>query len=587
MRKLSLALIGAASIALASPALAGPVEDFHALMDDYWATQLKESPLLATSAGVKTYDAQLDELSLAAMDRQAALAQGFLDRLNAIPASALPAADQTNYAILRRSLQNAVEGNRFGARQMLYSTLGSYHDYYASIGESQPFHDKADYENYLARIGQVPDRMRSYGEISVKAAREGFVQPCVTLTGFPATISGNISADPAKSRFYAPFAGSKPATVSQADWDSLKARAAALIRDRINPSYEAFAQLYATQLASKCREGVAATALPQGDEYYAYLVRNYTTTEMTPEQIHALGLSEVARIRAEMEQVASKAGFASREAMIADMRTNPKWYVTSPEALLAASAAMAKTIDGKMPSLFTRLPRLPYGIRPMAAATAPGDTTARYQPGSPDAGVAGFYLVNTTKLDQRPLWEIPALTVHEAVPGHHMQFATQQELEMPAWRKYGSYFTAFVEGWGLYSERLGIEMGLYDTPQKDMGRLGYEMWRASRLVVDTGIHSKGWTKDQAVACMKDNTTLTDANIDAEVNRYISNPGQALAYKLGELRIRELRSKAERELGDKFDLRRFHDAVLGQGAVPLDALEAQINAWIAAEKQRHS
>ena len=246
---------------------------------------------------------------------------------------------------------------------------------------------------------------------------------------------------------------------------------------------------------------------------------------------------------------------------------------------------MAKTIDGKMPSLFGRLARLPYGIRPMAAATAPGDTTARYQPGSPDSGLAGFYLVNTTKLDQRPLWEIPALTVHEAVPGHHMQIALQQELEMPDWRRNTAFFTAFVEGWGLYSERLGIEMGLYDTPQKDMGRLGYEMWRASRLVVDTGIHFKGWTKEQAVAFMKDNTTLTDANIDAEVNRYISNPGQALAYKLGELKIRELRSKAEKTLGAKFDLRRFHDAVLGQGSVPLDTLEAQINTWIASEQAR--
>lgn len=585
MPKLPLALLAAASIALATPAFAGPVEDFHRLMDDYWATQLKESPLLATSAGVKTYDAQLDELSLQAMDRQAAQAAAFLQRLNSIPPSALPAADQTNYAILKRSLQNTIEYNRFGARQMLYSTLGSYHDYYAGIGENQAFHSKADYENYLARIALVPDRMRSYGEISVKAAREGFVQPCVTLTGFPGTISGNISADPTKSRFYAPFSGARPATVTEAEWDSLKARAAALIRDKINPSYQAFEQLYETELASKCRQSVAATALPQGEDYYAYLVRNYTTTDMTPEQIHQLGLREVARIRSEMEQVAKDAGFASREAMIADMRTNPKWYVTTPEELLKETALVTKTIDGKMPSLFTRLPRLPYGIRPMAAATAPGDTTARYQPGSPDNGIAGFYLVNTTKLDQRPLWEIPALSVHEAVPGHHMQIATQQELDLPPWRRYGTFFTAFVEGWGLYSERLGIEMGIYDTPQKDMGRLGYEMWRASRLVVDTGIHSKGWSKDRAVAFMKDNTTLTDANIDAEVNRYISNPGQALAYKLGELRIRELRSKAERELGDRFDLRRFHDAVLGQGAVPLDALEAQIDAWIIAERSR--
>ena len=585
MRRLTFALVTAATLAIATPAAAGPVEDFHALMDEYWAELLRSSPTTATYAGVSTYDAQLDVLSLAEMDRQAAKAKEFLKRLDAIPAGSLSPADQANRAILRRGLETAIEGNRFGQRQMLYSILGSQHDFYAGLGENQPFRTSADYENYLKRLSFVPDRMRSYGEMSMKAASEGYTQPCVTLTRFPETIRANIAADPAKSRFYAPFAGTKPASITDAEWSSLKDRAAALIRDQINPSYQRFAEVYDGQLASKCRKDVGVSSMPQGKEYYAFLVRAHTTTTRTPDEIHALGLKEVARIRAEMVEVATRAGFASREAMIADMRTNPKYFARTPDELLAASSAMAKTIDGKMPSLFTRLPRLPYGIRPMPAATAPGDTTARYQPGSPDAGIAGFYLVNTTKLDQRPLWEIPALTVHEAVPGHHMQIATQQELELPAWRKYAAFFTAFVEGWGLYSERLGIELGIYDTPQKNMGRLGYEMWRAARLVVDTGIHSKGWTKERAVAFMKDNTTLTDANIDAEVNRYISNPGQALAYKLGELKIRELRTKAEKELGDRFDLRRFHDAVLGQGSVPLDALEAQINAWVASEKAR--
>ena len=453
------------------------------------------------------------------------------------------------------------------------------------MAENIPFRSAADYDNYLARLEQVPDRMRSYGEISLKAAREGFVQPCVTMTGFAATITGNIATDPTQSRFYTPFAVQRPENIAAAEWATLQARAKTVITTKLNPSYQAFADLYDRDLKTKCRNSVGVSAMPQGREYYAFQVRQQTTTNLTPEEIHQIGLKEVARIRAEMVEVAKKAGFASREAMIADMRTNPKWFAKTPDELLEATAWMAKTIDGKMPSLFGRLPRLPYGIRPMPMATAPGDTTARYQPGSPDAGIAGFYLVNTTKLDQRPFWEIPALTVHEAVPGHHMQIALQQELEMPDWRRYTAFFTAFVEGWGLYSERLGIEMGLYDTPQKDMGRLSYEMWRATRLVVDTGLHAKGWTKEQAVAFMKDNTALTDANIDAEVNRYISNPGQALAYKLGELKIRELRAKAEKELGPKFDLRRFHDAVLGQGAVPLDALEAQINAWIASEKAR--
>ena len=252
---------------------------------------------------------------------------------------------------------------------------------------------------------------------------------------------------------------------------------------------------------------------------------------------------------------------------------------------MAAAALMAKTIDGKMPGLFGRLPRLSYGIRAIPAETAEGTTTAYYQPGSPAAGIAGTYYVNTSKLDQRPLWELPALTAHEAVPGHHNQIALQQELDLPPFRRNFSFFTAFTEGWGLYSESLGEEMGLYDTPAKKMGQLSYQAWRAARLVVDTGIHAMGWDKARAVAFMRENTALSDANIDAEVNRYISWPGQALAYKLGELKIRALRTRAERELGPKFDLRRFHDAVLGQGSVPLDVLEAQIADWIAAEKAR--
>ena len=578
-------LFAATMLAVTAPAIAGPVEDFRKLQDDYWATLLRDNPTFASSVGVKDYDRQLAPLSLAEFDRVAAENAAFLARLNAIPAASLPASEQANRAVLKRQLEDVIEGNRYGERQLLYSTLGSYHDNLAGMAENFPFRSYADYDNYLARLEQVPDRMKSYGEISLKAAREGYVQPCVTMGSFGSTITGNITPDVTQSRFYGPFAVQRPANIAAAQWAALQARAKALITTRINPSYQAFADLYDRDLKGKCRQSVGVSAMPQGKEYYAFQVRSQTTTNRTPEEIHQLGLREVARIRAEMVEVATKAGFPSREAMIADMRTNPKFFVTTPDELLKATALMTKTIDGKMPSLFDRLPRLPYGIRPMAAATAPGDTTARYQPGSPDAGIAGFYLVNTTKLDQRPLWEIPALTVHEAVPGHHMQIALQQELEMPDWRRNTAFFTAFVEGWGLYSERLGIEMGLYDTPQKDMGRLGYEMWRATRLVVDTGIHAKGWTKDQAVAFMKDNTTLTDANIDAEVNRYISNPGQALAYKLGELKIRELRARAEKEMGAKFDLRRFHDAVLGQGAVPLDALEAHINAWIAAEKAR--
>jgi uncharacterized protein (DUF885 family) len=405
------------------------------------------------------------------------------------------------------------------------------------------------------------------------------------MQGFDRTISGVIGADPTKSRFYAPFAASRPANVDAATWASLQNRARALIDGPLRGAYAKHLSWYRTSYAPRCAKAVGVSAQPNGAAYYNFRIREMTTTDLTADQIHQLGLREVGRIRAEMEQVARKAGFPSREAFIGDLRTNPKYYAKTPEELMEAASHQAKVIDGKMPTLFNLLPRLPYGLREIPAETAEGTTTAYYMPGSPQNGIAGTYYVNTSKLDQRPLWELPALTVHEAVPGHHHQIALQQELPMPDWRRHGTFFTAFVEGWGLYSERLGIEMGLYDTPAKDMGRLSYEMWRATRLVVDTGIHAKGWSKDRAVAFMTDNTALSGANIEAEVNRYISWPAQALAYKLGELKIRELRTKAERELGDRFDLKRFHDTVLGQGAVPLDTLEAQVTSWIAAEKAR--
>ena len=585
MRHLRIALATALSLAIATPAIAGPEQDFRKLMDDYWAAYLKDNPLTASSVGVKTYDRELGELGLAEFDRQAAEADAFLKRLRAIPAEGLGLMDQSNRKVLERTLEDQIRFNRFGQRQLLYSSLGSYHDFLATMGENIPMRDRADYENYLARLALVPARMKAYGDMSVKAANEGYTQACEWMKTMPGQTLELVPADGTKSPFYGPFATSRPPAVSAADWADLQARALEAISGPITASYRSFASLAESQLVPKCRKVDSVAGQPNGKDYYAALVRLHTTTDLTPDQIHQIGLEEVARIRSEMEAVAKKAGFASREAMIADMRTNPKWYVTTPEELLEKTAIVTKTIDGKMPAYFGRLPRLSYGIRPMTAATAPTDTTARYQPGSPEGGIAGFYLVNTTKLDQRPLWEIPVLSVHEAVPGHHMQIAIQQELDMPQWRKSTTFYTAFVEGWGLYSERLGIDMGLYDTPQKDMGRLSYQMWRATRLVVDTGIHSKGWDKARAVAYMKDNSALTDANIDAEVNRYISVPGQADAYMIGKRKIEELRARAEKELGGKFDVRRFHDAVLGQGAVPLDALDAQINAWIALEKAR--
>jgi uncharacterized protein (DUF885 family) len=403
------------------------------------------------------------------------------------------------------------------------------------------------------------------------------------LDGFEGSITGVITDKVEESRFYKPFLGNAPTGVSSVDWAAMRAAAASLIKGTLEPEYRKFAEYYARDYKPKCRTTVGASDMPQGRDYYAAQIRSHTTTEMSAEAIHALGLGEVARIRSEMEDLARSAGYADRGSFIVELRRNPKYYAKSPAELMAAASRQAKIIDGLMPKYFGKLPRLPYGVREIPAEIAEGTTTAYYNPGSPPSGIAGFYYVNTSKLDQRPLWELPALSAHEAVPGHHHQISLAQEMDLPKFRKYLTGFTAFVEGWALYTEHLGIEMGLYDTPEKNMGRLSYEMWRACRLVVDTGLHSKGWSKAQAIAFMRDNSALTDANIEAEVNRYISWPGQALGYKIGELKIRELRGKAEKALGPKFDLRGFHDAVLSQGAVPLDVLERQVDAWIAGQK----
>ncbi len=578
-------LLAATILALSAPALAGAPEDFKALEDDYWAFTLREYPTFASSVGVHDYDDRLGDISLAAEDRRAAASTAYLKRLDAIADTGLSPADRVNKAILHRTLSEAVEANRFGQRMMIFTNRGGWHQALAGLADSLTFRTRADYDNYLKRLAQYPALNDEALKISTQAIGQGYTLPCAALDGFEETVSGVIPADPIKSRLYSPFAAERPSTVTAADWAALQTRANTLIDGDLRRAYARHLAWYAGSYKPKCNSKVGASALPNGQAYYAYKIRNQTTTNRTAEDIHALGLSEVKRIRSEMETVAKKAGFASREAMIADLRSNPKYYAKTPEELMQVTARELKLIDGKMPTLFTVLPRLPYGIREIPAEIAAGTTTAYYNQGSPENGIAGTYYVNTSKLDQRPLWEIPALSVHEAVPGHHNQIALQQELPLPEWRRNGAFFTAFVEGWGLYSERLGIEMRLYDTPAKDMGRLSYEMWRACRLVVDTGMHAKGWSKRQAIAYMTDNSALSAANIEAEVNRYIADPGQALAYKLGELKIRELRARAETALGPKFDLRRFHDAVLGQGAVPLDALEAQINSWIAAEKAR--
>jgi len=580
--KFATILFAAASL-VAQPLAAAPADDFKALLADHWRWYLSENPTYATILGERAYDTRLEDVSLAGMDRSAAEAAKFRARLATIPKSGLSPEDQVSADILDRLLARQIEGNAYPARAMLFTNREGFHTGFASLPNQLPFFTRADFESYLARLAAYP-ALSDEAIVTTRAAiKSGYTLPCAVLDGFEPGIRKIV--EPAeKSRFYAPFK-TRPATITEAEWPALQARAKALIEAQVNPAYTRFADFIAKEYTPTCPQAVGVSARPQGADYYAFRARSETTTAFTPEQIHAIGLSEVARIRAEMEAVAKKAGFPSREAYIAHLRTDPKYYAKTPEELMAAASRQAKIADSWMPRLFGKLPRLPYGLREIPADIAPGTTTAFYQPGSASAGSAGTYYVNTSKLNERPLFELPALTIHEAVPGHHHQIALAQEQEIPDFRRHAAFFTGFVEGWGLYSERLGIEMGMYDTPERDMGRLSYEMWRATRLVVDTGMHSKGWTRDQAIQFMLDNTALSRANIEAEVNRYIAWPGQALAYKIGELKIRELRTKAEKALGTRFDIRAFHDMILESGPVPLDVLESKANAWIATQQKK--
>jgi uncharacterized protein (DUF885 family) len=557
--------------------------ELTSVLNDHWAWTLKNSPRLATELGVRDYDSKLGELSAESIDRSEKDMRAFVARLEKIDPKTLDSAELANRAILLTDLRTSVEGMAFSQKYMLFTNRGGWHSGFSGFPEDAPFFTKADYESYAARLNDYA-RLNAEGIATSRLAlKAGNTQYCQSMRGFEKSISAHIVDDVEKSVFLKPFR-SRPATISEADFASLKTRARTAISNTVIPAYQAFYNFYTKDYAPKCRTQPGITSLTNGRAYYDYRIRDQTTTKKTADDIHTLGLSEVARIRAEMDTVVKAAKFnGTRKEYVAYLRSDPKFAAKSAAELMTANQAFMKRVDGFMPKLFGRLPRLPYTVLAMQDDVAEGNTTAYYEPGAAAVGRPGVYRVNTTKLPERYLFEIPALAIHEAVPGHHHQIALQQELDLPNFRRHTSFFTAFVEGWGLYSERLGIEMGMYDTPEKNYGRLSYEMWRACRLVVDTGIHAKGWSRQQAIDFMLDNTALSRTNIEAEVDRYISWPGQALAYKIGELKIRELRARAEKALGDRFDIRAFHDAVLENGAVPLDVLEAHIDGWIARQK----
>lgn len=557
--------------------------DLKKIIDDHWAWTMKENPTFATSLGVRDYDDTLGNASLASYDAAIASEKEFIVRLDALDRKALSADEQLTLDLLRLDLANDVEGSKFGDKYLVISNRFGPHNYITGLAEELPFFTRRDYESYIARLNDAPRYIGEVTGVLRAGAEAGWTQPCAPMEGFEDTISFHVVDDAKKSSMWKPFE-ERPATIPARDWSKLTADGEKAI-NAVIPAIAAFGDFYKAEYKPHCRQEIGASSLPDGAAYYAWLAKGYTTTTRTPDDIHKLGLSEVKRLRKEMDAVIKTAGFKGDfKAFQNFLRTDPQFYATMPEELMEAYALAAKKMDGELPKLFTRLPRMPYGVKEIPDDIAEGTTTAYYEPPAGDGSRAGMYRINVSKLDTRPLYEVEALTFHESAPGHHFQIALAQELTLPEFRQ-NSYITAFVEGWGLYAESLGLDVGFYKDPYSNFGRLSYEMWRACRLVVDTGIHSKGWSRQQAIDYMTENTALSEHNITAEVDRYIATPGQALAYKIGQLKIRELRERASKQLGAKFDLRRFHDAVLENGAIPLSVLEAKIDAFIAAEKAR--
>jgi uncharacterized protein (DUF885 family) len=586
--KLLLAILAVATMAgMPPPARAadGADQRLEALFQSEWERGLREDPLQATYVGDHRYDDRWPDLSAATLAREHEEDERVLTALATIDPAALSDANQLNRELFRRVYQNSVDSYAWGARFMPINQRGGVQSA-SELAGLIDFTTVKAYEDWIARLGNVGTYVDQNIALMREGVRRGLVQPKVIMQRIPDQIARQVVDDPEASPFYGPLR-SMPASISPADQERLRAAARKAISEAVVPAYRQLQQYFTQDYLPACKDVVGVWALPGGDAWYQNRIAWFTTTKLTAEQIHETGLKEVARIRGEMQKVIEQVGFkGSFQEFLQYLRTDPKFRYTDPQRLLEAYMVMAKRIDPLLPLYFGKLPRMPYGVRPIPAESAPDTTAAYYQPGSLDGRRAGYYYVNLYKPEERPTYEIPVLTMHESVPGHHLQIALSQEQgDVPMFRR-DFEATAFVEGWALYSESLGQEMGLYADPYDKFGQLTYEMWRAVRLVVDTGIHYKHWTRQQAIDFFKENAAKTELDIINEVDRYIAWPGQALAYKIGELKIKELRAEATRELGPDFDLRQFHDVVLANGAIPLDVLEANVHHWIDGRKAVH-
>ncbi len=567
-------------------------DKFHTQLDEDWTYWMTEYPETATAFGFPGQNMKWTDYSQSAIDKRAEYLKKSLQRLGGIDPAQLSADDRINYDLYRDLIDTAARGLDFDNDAMpvkgviprnLLMPINQLEGVQQDIPRTfamMPTVTREDYENIvlrLERMGPLVDQTIALMEQGLAA---GVTPPKITFRDVPEQVNTQLVTDPMTSPMLAAFT-KFPASVPEADRSRLKDRASAAYKQVVVPSFTKLRDFLKLRYLPACRETIDVAALPNGASMYAYNVKWHTTTAKTPQEIHEIGLAEVKRIRAEMDKVILASGFkGSYEGFKKFLRTGSQFYFKDAESLLTAYRDITKRADPELAHLFGRLPQTPYGVKPVPDAIAPSQTTAYYDPGSFVAGRPGYMFANTYRLDMRPKWEMEALSMHEAVPGHHIQVMIADELQsLPEFRKHSSY-TAFVEGWGLYSESLGEEMGFYHDPYSKFGQLTYEMWRAVRLVVDTGLHSMGWTRDRAIDFFRTNAAKTDQDIIVEVDRYIVWPGQALGYKMGQLKIRELRTNAERELGERFNIRQFHDVVLGQGAVPLDVLEQQAKAWMA-------
>lgn len=570
MFRLSLALILSLASLLAgcsSSAPKVPVE-FSSLAAQIWQAETA----LRTPAPGTLLDMSPEALANRQQQRLALQQQ-----LLAVDKSTLSEQDKINHAILAYRLANEIDQYRFNGHLMPLTAESGFHTGLAFSFQRSALRQAEDYERYLQRLAAVPTYFSQQINLMRQGLAQGITQPAVVLTGFEQSIASYITP-PEQSVFFQPLQR-KSELISEQQFSQWQQQASELINQGVNPALQQFYTFMVEEYIPGARQDIAAANLPNGQAFYQNRIEHYTTLQLTPQQIHDIGLAEVSRIRAEMQSVIDELGFAGSFAeFVQFLREDPQFYPQSADELLRYAAWLAKRADAQLPRFFKLLPRTPYGIMEVPAEIAPKYTTGRYSGAARD-DQPGYYWVNTYALNRRPLYEMEALTLHEAVPGHHLQIALAQEQgELPDYRR-SFYTSAFGEGWGLYAEYLGLEMGFYQDPYSNFGRLTYEMWRAARLVVDTGMHSLGWSRQQAIDFLASNTALSMHNVQTEIDRYISWPAQALSYKLGEITIRRLRAQAEQALGEKFDIRTFHQVVLANGSVPLEILEQQVQQYI--------